>query len=423
MYVAGDMIGNQLRLVSPIEGGAMGSVWVASHRTLKTQVAVKFVGDRLQAEDPGAVERFRHEAAAAARIKSPHVASVFDHDFTEDGTPYIVMELLDGETLMQRLERAPLTLVETAHLVTHVGRALARAHDAGIIHRDVKPANIFLCTTADGEMFCKVFDFGIAKQVEMPELDGITLPGLLVGTPEFMSPERFSARSEITHHADLWALAVTAFYALTRELPFSGDSFGEVCSKLLAEDPTPIRSLRADVPDAVSKWFTKALAKKPNERFQSAGELAKAFTQAVATTGAENLHRFSSLPAQSYPSVASIVLQGTRPPSAPPASSKHGVMALAGGAMVFAVGMIAMFMPHDPPPSPAADQPNVRPTVTVRLPPPVASVAQPSTQSSARPGVQPRAAVSATPRARTTSTSAPKSPPPPTKKHGYDWAF
>ncbi|MCA9624656.1 MAG: protein kinase, partial [Myxococcales bacterium] len=134
---AGQIIGTQLRLVAPLDGGAMGSVWIADHRTLKTQVAVKFVGDRLEAEDPAAIQRFRHEAAASARIKSPHVAQVFDHDTTEDGAPYIVMELLEGETLRKRLDRSRLSVHEAVILVTHVSRALARAHAVGVIHRDI----------------------------------------------------------------------------------------------------------------------------------------------------------------------------------------------------------------------------------------------------------------------------------------------
>jgi serine/threonine-protein kinase len=276
---AGQTLGN-LELTRPIKGGAMGSVWVAHHETLRTDVAVKFVERELMDNDPSAVERFKHEASASARIKSPHVVQVFDHDFTDDGAPYIVMELLEGETLEERLRRSPLSLAEATIMVTHVSKALGRAHRVGVVHRDIKPANIFMCTH-DEEVYFKVFDFGIAKQQELPELDGLTNPGLIIGTPEFMSPELFSNRKNVDQYADLWALAVVAFYALTGELPFAAETLGELCTNLLVKDVPKITSLRPELPETLDAWFEKALAKEAGDRFADARELGKSFLSAV----------------------------------------------------------------------------------------------------------------------------------------------
>ena len=140
----GSAVTPALKLVRLLGRGAMGSVWVADHLPLQTQVAIKFMAATV-AEDPVSVQRFAREAKAAAQIKSPHVVQIFDHGITDDGTPYIVMELLDGESLEKRLRRVgPLNLLEATQILTQVCKALAKAHEIGVVHRDIKPANIFI---------------------------------------------------------------------------------------------------------------------------------------------------------------------------------------------------------------------------------------------------------------------------------------
>lgn len=152
-----------VRLVRPLGRGGMGSVWVAEHLALRTEVVVKFMSDALAA-DAVSTARFWREAAAAAAVKSPHVVQMLDHGFMADGTAFIVMELLDGEDLNRRLVRDHVVpLPELAVIVSQACKALARAHAAGVIHRDIKPDNIFLCRTDDGEPFIKLLDFGVAK--------------------------------------------------------------------------------------------------------------------------------------------------------------------------------------------------------------------------------------------------------------------
>ena len=217
----GTLVTANVRLVEPLAKGAMGSVWIAEHVFLRTRVAVKFIAERLVSADPEAVARFHREASCAAQIKSPHVVQTFDQGLMTDGTPYIVMELLEGESLRQRLERSgPLTLRQTALVVAHVAKALHKAHKHRIVHRDIKPENIFLSLVDEGERLVKVLDFGTAKQTHVLEDKKLTIPGVLIGTPEYMSREQVMQAEEVDYRADLWALSVAAYEALTGQVPF-----------------------------------------------------------------------------------------------------------------------------------------------------------------------------------------------------------
>jgi len=268
-----------VRLLRELGAGAMGEVWVADHLTLRTEVAVKFISAELAKEQPEIVKRFEREAAVAAQIKSPHVVQTFDRGVMDDGTPYIVMELMDGTSLCERLEEdGALTLVDTAQVVVHVARALRKAHELGVTHRDIKPDNIFV-TSSDEGLFCKVLDFGIAKQAKLPQLEGLTSPGMLVGTPEFMSPEQFLTTDDVDFKADIWALAVTAYQCLTVQFPFPAKTLGALCAQLMKGTFPPPSEYRDDLPPEVDRFFARALAKEPSERFPSAREFAHAFVQ------------------------------------------------------------------------------------------------------------------------------------------------
>ena len=157
----GHAVTPNIRLVRELGEGGMGSVWVAEHTTLHTEVAVKFVHDEMATET--LLKRFSREASLAAQIKSPHVVQTYDHGATDEGMPYIVMELLEGESLQDRLKRGPLDARKTAMVVAQVCKALSKAHAIEIVHRDLKPANLFLVESGY-EVFVKVLDFGIAKQ-------------------------------------------------------------------------------------------------------------------------------------------------------------------------------------------------------------------------------------------------------------------
>ncbi|MEM9696958.1 MAG: serine/threonine-protein kinase, partial [Myxococcota bacterium] len=158
----GLLVTANLKLERLLGEGGMGSVWVAHHAGLGTKVAVKFIATDIAKRRPELVERFRNEGGIAAKLRSPHVVQVFDHGFTEDGTPYLAMELLEGEALDARLKREPLSLREIALIVSQTCQVLGRAHKRGVVHRDIKPGNIFL-EDSEYDIFIKVLDFGIAK--------------------------------------------------------------------------------------------------------------------------------------------------------------------------------------------------------------------------------------------------------------------
>lgn len=176
----------------------MGSVWLADHLTLETQVVVKFMHTAVAADLVGR-ERFSREAVAASRVKSPHVVQTFDHGVTNEGIPFIVMERLEGEDLGRRIEKGVMSPAEVSSTLTQVCRALSRAHAAGIVHRDIKPDNIFLCDVGSDEPFVKLLDFGIAKNALNPKLDNGTQTGAMMGTPYYMSPEQFSGTKDLDY--------------------------------------------------------------------------------------------------------------------------------------------------------------------------------------------------------------------------------
>lgn len=278
------MVTPSVKLVRPLGEGGMGSVWVADHLALRTQVVVKFIANDLK-HSKEATERFSREAAAAAQVKSPHVVQTFDHGFTADGVPYIVMELLEGRDLgayLQAEGRCPPQLV--IEIVAQLARALDRAHERGIVHRDIKPGNIFLCDAGNGEVFVKLLDFGIAKGVDVPKIDSGTKTGAMIGSPFYMSPEQILGSKNVDHRSDLWSVGVVAFEALTGHKPFDAETMGGLAIRIHS-DPLPLPSAYVkDLPPAVDAWFHRACARPVNERFSSAREMAEAL---AAAFGAE----------------------------------------------------------------------------------------------------------------------------------------
>ncbi|WP_437786699.1 serine/threonine-protein kinase [Sorangium sp. So ce1097] len=274
----GQMVTPALRLVRILRRGGMGSIWVAERLPLKAPVAVKFMSPEL-ADDAGYVERFRREAVAAAQITSPHVTQVLDHGLTADGMPYIAMELLRGEDLRARIRRqGRLPLGEVARIVAQTAKALGQAHRLGIVHRDIKPDNLFL-TEVDGEIFVKVLDFGIARRARDMR---VTSTGNVVGTPLYMSPEQLTCSNDLDYRADLWGLGVVAYHAITGQVPFFAEAIAVLTLKVHAGQFTPPSALRPEAPPALDDWMRRALQLDPGARFGSAREMAEALEWALA---------------------------------------------------------------------------------------------------------------------------------------------
>jgi serine/threonine-protein kinase len=282
----GRLISDRYRLVSLLGKGGMGSVWLAEHTTLKTEIAVKLIDSEL-GKLPQPRARFLREAQLAARIKSAHVVQVYDHGVTSDGQPYIAMERLVGESLRERLlERDRLSRAQTAQIVSHVCRALARAHEAGLVHRDLKPENIFMAREAEGEIV-KVLDFGVAKATDALSDSSIdpTRTGALLGTPYYMSPEQAQGLKSVDYRTDLWAMGVVVFECLTGVRPFSAEALGPLIGKILtgAIPPPTLAAPDARLSPEIDAWMARALARDPRARFASAKELAESFMVAAGT--------------------------------------------------------------------------------------------------------------------------------------------
>jgi len=278
------VLAGKYRLVSLIGRGGMGSVWKAEHLGLRAPVAVKLIDQSIDML-PEALSRFHREAQAAASLRSPHVVQILDHGVDEASqVPFIVMELMDGESLATRLERsARLSAPETARIVSHVARALMRAHETGVVHRDLKPDNIFLVKNEDDEI-AKVLDFGIAKsKAHALGNDTATRTGSVLGTPYYMSPEQISGSKEIDYRTDLWALAVIAYEALTGQRPYTADTVGGLAIQICTQRPAP-PSTHAPVPSGFDAWFDRATALDITRRYASARELAEDLRRVCGTS-------------------------------------------------------------------------------------------------------------------------------------------
>jgi len=276
------MVTPSVKLVRPLGEGGMGAVWVADHLALRTQVVVKFIASGLKSNKE-AQDRFSREAAAASQVKSPHVVQTFDHGITDQGVPYIVMELLEGRDLGQYLDqeaRMPSDLV--VEVMGQLARALDRAHERGIIHRDIKPGNIYLCDAGRaGEVFVKLLDFGIAKGVEQPRIDSGTKTGSMIGSPFYMSPEQILGAKDLDHRSDLWSVGVVCFEMLTGRKPFDAETMGGLAIRIHSE-PLPLPTVvNPDLPIAVDAWFARACARDVKARYASAKEMTEELALAL----------------------------------------------------------------------------------------------------------------------------------------------
>jgi serine/threonine-protein kinase len=315
------------------------------------------------AHDPDAIARFNREATNAARINHPHVCAIYDFGETPDGTIYLAMEFIEGESLSDLLEReGALSATRAAHIFQQAGDALQAAHDLGIVHRDLKPDNIMITKAKGGGDVVKVVDFGIAKAVGGEEGQKVTKTGLVVGTPEYMSPEQL-AGDKLDGRSDNYSLALVLYRMLTGTLPFQADSAQEVMIKRLTDEPMPLNAAGTGTfPDQLQAVIDRALQRMPGERYPSAAEMARDVSRAlggmeeaapaVDTEGATQV--ISATPSSGATVAATRVAgagaprgQKTRVPTpdtpavaaAPPApEKKKPVMAIAAAVAVLAVG-------------------------------------------------------------------------------------
>jgi eukaryotic-like serine/threonine-protein kinase len=278
--VPGQIVGGKWRVVAPIGRGGMGAVYEGQNISIGKKVALKFI-DAEFARHPEIASRFQREAEAASLVESAHIVHIFDSGVTDDGIPYIVMELLRGEDLRARIRRlSRLPKEEAAHVVAQTLRGLHRAHEAGIVHRDLKPDNIFLVDRDDDPLFAKIVDFGISKMTRprAGEVDAGTLTrqGVVLGTPFYMSPEQAQALPNLDLRTDIWSVGAILYECLAGRPPHGGDTYEQIIISICTTDAPDVRSFDSSIPTALANVVHKAMQRDRARRFQSAKEMLDA---------------------------------------------------------------------------------------------------------------------------------------------------
>ena len=263
------------RLDKRIGRGGMGEVWVAYHEQLKRNVALKILRPEA-GTDPQTVARFEREVMATAELAHPNTIRIYDHGVTEDGLWYYAMELLSGEDLGTLVRRVgPLPPARALYLARQVARALAEAHAHGIIHRDVKPENLFITTLGGEADFVKVLDFGIAK-IDRADSSNLTTTGFVAGTPAYVAPE-VAVGSSADARADVYGIGGTLYFALTGTIPFKSANPRELFYKHLREPlESPSNRIGRELPADIERIVLKAMSKRPEDRYEHAGEMVEA---------------------------------------------------------------------------------------------------------------------------------------------------
>lgn len=315
----GTVLSDRYRISREVGRGGMAAVYEAEHIEIGKRVAVKVLDPSL-AKNETVIERFHREARAAAAVESANICEVFDVGRLDDGRPYLVMELLDGMSLYEKMvqEHGQLKIVDAVRVLSQVGRGLARAHAAGIVHRDLKPENIFLHRTAEGEEVVKLLDFGLAKfHTPIAGVDErLTREGAIFGTPLYMSPEQVSGQGHADHRSDLWALGCIAFECLIGRPVWPADRGMAFIFAQIVTEPIPIPSkLRPDLPRSFDTWLQRALHRDPDARYQNAQQMVVDMAMSLGHDPSGLVSAPALLPAfqPSYP-----VIVTTRDPSHPP---------------------------------------------------------------------------------------------------------
>ncbi len=311
----GAVIASKYRIDRLIGRGGMGVVMLARHLRLDEDVALKFLTPEAM-KKPDVVARFEREARALVKLKNEHVTRVLDVEVADNGTPFIVMEYLEGQTLAGLVRGGSSLPLELAvDYMLQACEAVAEAHALGIVHRDLKPGNLFLTTGTDGSEVVKVLDFGVSK---LGTLDSDTLPDAVVGSPPYMSPEQLRSSKDVDARTDIWSLGVVLFEITTGRMPFAADNLHEHYTKLMLEDPPLPSEVRSDLPRTLDAISAKCLAREPKDRYANVGELAadlaKLATHADARARAERAMRTLTVNRT----------QRTSRPSLPPALSSGG---------------------------------------------------------------------------------------------------
>ncbi len=386
----GSVVGGKYRIERLLGEGGMGVVFEAVHARLNQRVAIKMLlPEFLQV--PELVGRFEREAKASAQLRHRNAVRVVDVDATNEGIPYMVMELLHGHDLETEIHSlGPLPIGQSVHYLVQACSAMGEAHGYGIVHRDLKPSNLFLSDESDGSVCVKVLDFGISK-VQTAEDVSITATSTQMGTPLYMSPEQVRSAKSVDLRTDVWAIGVILYEMLSGQPPFSGSAVG-IGAAIVSDDPPSLRALRPEVPEELEAVVMRAMAKSPAKRFSSMQELIHALSpfssqpapdisqrssRAVMTSSHDfvNAHAetlaFAPAPQQATAPTATVG-SWINPPEPRARPSRMGLFAgVAGAVVVVATLVVVVSGVGTSPPQ----------TVATHAPPPVTSIVAPPNQT------------------------------------------
>ena len=453
MIRPGDVVAGKFRVERVLGEGGMGYVVAARHLQLGQMVALKFMREEILTPDYRS--RFLREARNTVRLKSKHVARVLDVGALDEGSPYMVMEYLEGTDLSELLHKSgPIPVHEACEYVLQACQAIAEAHGHGIIHRDLKPANLFLTRGHGGEPVVKVLDFGVSKALDLG-IDEETNPGGrprngavdsvvtkvsdLLGSPSYMAPEQVVSARDVDARSDIWSLGVILFRLISGKAPFQGSSLGELIQGIMHSNIPSLRDMKPDLPPGLEHIVARCIERERNQRLGDVVELARLLAPYAGPVATPSLERIAVLgpallalaPANTLPSAPSFTSHNgggawTTPParaSHPPEVKKDltpATAAIWGAVFVFFVAVSALMVvrivrpPAPPPPPtavaipPAADPaPSIAPVaptdsaptfVPASLPAAAASVKPPSTRRPGRPSKpgQPQGEIPAT---------------------------
>ncbi len=408
----GTLLAGKYRIERVLGTGGMGAVYEAVHTGVKKRFAIKVLRAAAAAASDG-VLRFMQEAQAAARVQHPNIVDVFDVGEADDGSPFMVMELLRGRSLHEALGDGAFSVERAVGVACEMLRALEAAHQAGVVHRDIKPANVFLVEGTNGTMHVKVLDFGVAK-VAQGEEPGLTQSGAIVGTPLYMAPEQFLAEKEIDGRADVWAVGATLFQMLTDRPVHHATSAAAAAAKVVSEPAPRVRSVRPDdVDEILDSIVARALSIDRGSRYASAASMLAALelhtvgaSETIPGTGLSLPSRSSSAsrpgptPKGPYssPSAASEPRASVSTPHPRVSVGRHALLGLISGvAGALVTVMLLVRGTTSPPPAttplpPLPTAPDVARASLVDAPPPqdaalapVASTARPPPSSAGKP--------------------------------------
>jgi len=404
--MVGRVLGGTFRVERVLGHGGMGAVFEASHTRLHSRFAVKMLYPFVAAH-ANVVQRFQREALMTSELGHPNIVQVIDFNHTEDGAPYIVMELLHGADLETALRQERFDLPRCVAICRQVASALQAAHQRGVIHRDLKPQNIFRCHAADQPEVAKVMDFGISKV--LGATTALTAGVSTMGTPGFMSPEQAEGRSaEVDVRSDIFSLGAILYTMLAGQQPFPGDSLPAVLYNLVNTDPRPLTEHRPDVPASLVQVVNRALAKRREDRYQSAEALLHAMDQALRAPAAAVVEPPVVVPAPPAPVPVVTAPGHTTTLSGAtgelqPGWTRPRVLVPAGLILLLGLGMLLVVMLRtETAPQPPTPRPLTQPPAPDTMTPDQTTMATPKTAPGVTPGTTPKIAP------KTVSNTVPK---------------